>query len=447
MSWQEQRRLDAQLRAEQARLDAVNAAQVEAVRTQTQVQAKQALAVSRAEQARARRAEQRQTRVAARARRAARWAGVRGWVAGHTVDLMIYPLAVVSAVMAVPAMAAFGREVYGTAAGLALPVITELGMWAFAFAVYVTRHRADRDGVDRPVWALQTGVWSFAAVAAGLNFLHGATVPPTHPVGTALKNIVLVPPLVAGVVMAVASVAGVLAHQLVTAAPRRGRAEQAAARMQRRTATKLARVRRAAVRAAVAQIDDTGTARLVFNAGHYRLTRPRFGLGRRTRLAPVTVPGLPVTPVLEEPWSELDRELAAMLATMDPYPDSIHTMRVDEPPHGETAPDDAGGVAMLDHGHDHADDSEGPTPIDPTATSDRVRKPRPRSTPGSTQASGRGSGRRSTRSIEELRIALRAAIEIDPESIDPASAESIRRALRCSPSRARELRDSWKADQ
>jgi hypothetical protein len=258
--------------------------------------------------------------------------------------------------------------------------------------------------------------------------------------------------LVAGLVMAVASVAGVLAHQLVPAAPRRGRAERAAARMQRRTATKLARVRRAAVRAAVAQIDDTGTARLVFDAGHYRLTRPRFGLGRRARLAPVAVPGLPVTPVLDETWTELDRELAAMLATMDPYPDSIHTLRVNEPPHGETTSGDAGGgLAMLDPGHDRADESEGSASIDPTATSDRVRKPRPRSTPRSTQestsGSTQGSGRRSTRSIEELRTALRTAIETDPESVDPASAESIRRALRCSPSRARELRDSWKADQ
>ena len=152
--------------------------------------------------------------------------------------------------MAVPAMAAFGHDVYGTAAGYALPVITELGMWAFAVAVQYTHRRH----ADRPVWALQLGVWSFATVAAVLNALHG-----------------LARGVDAGVVMAVASVAGVVAHQLVTAAPRRSRAERDAARMARREARKVAAVRGAAVRAAVAEIGQDGTARLVFAPGRYRL--------------------------------------------------------------------------------------------------------------------------------------------------------------------------------
>ena len=136
MNWQEQRRLNQAAQAEQARQNAYTAAQVDAVRARTQTEAEQAQAAHRAELDRQRRRERHQDRAAARDRRRARWTGARTWAATHVVDLLIYPLAVVSAVMAVPAMAAFGHDVYGTAAGYALPVITELGMWAFAFAVH-----------------------------------------------------------------------------------------------------------------------------------------------------------------------------------------------------------------------------------------------------------------------------------------------------------------------
>ncbi|MFL6123743.1 MAG: hypothetical protein ACJ73U_29495, partial [Actinophytocola sp.] len=228
MNWQEQKRLNEAARAEQKRQDAVTAAQVEQIRTRMQVEAAQTMAAQQAEQERLNRADRERRKNEARDRRKAWWKGLRAWATAHMVDLLIYPLAMVSAVMAVPAMAAFGHEVYGTAAGYALPVITELGMWAFAFAVHVVRHLSERDGADRPVWALQLGVWSFATVAAGLNFLHGTT---SSPLGAGVT---------AGVVMAVASVAGVMAHQLVTAAPRRGRADREAARIERRAVAKVA---------------------------------------------------------------------------------------------------------------------------------------------------------------------------------------------------------------
>lgn len=48
---------------------------------------------------------------------------------------------------------------------------------------------------------------------------------------------------------------------------------------------------------------------------------------------------------------------------------------------------------------------------------------------------------RSSRSIEQLRTEFARAIESPSIEIDPASAESIRKALRCSPKRARQLRD------
>jgi hypothetical protein len=269
MSWREERRKDQAAAAEQARADAIAAAEADAIRTRTQVQAHQAVSEQRERQRRQDAAERRAAREAARdtarQRRHAVLVGARVWASARVVDLLIYPLAVVSALMAVPAMAAYGREVYGNATGYALFCITELGMWAFALAVQVTRRRFP----DRPVWALQVGVWTFTAVAFVVNFGHGNQGNPDLATDGG--------PL-AGLVMGVASTAGVVAHQLVTAAPRRSRTERDAARVARREGRKLARVRRAAVRAAVAEIDTDGTARLLFTPGCYELRR-----GRRLR--------------------------------------------------------------------------------------------------------------------------------------------------------------------
>ncbi|MFL6127234.1 hypothetical protein [Actinophytocola sp.] len=389
MSWREERRRDRTAEAEQARANAVTAAEIAAIRERTRTQAVLAANAQQAqlrhEAVRERNAARVARKDAARQRRVRLLLAARDWLATRTVDLLIYPLAVVSALMAVPAMATFGHDVYGTAAGYALPVITELGMWAFAVAVQYTHRRHP----DRPVWALQLGVWSFATVAAVLNAMHGLT-----------RGVE------AGVVMAVASVAGVVAHQLVTAAPRRSRADRDATRVARREARKIAAARRAAVQAAVAEIDTDGTARLVFAPGRYRLgTR----WPRRGRLTPQVVSGLPVAPVLGSAWDALDRELADLVA--DPDQESGDR--------GVAAGD--GGVATLDR--------------DALPPVDRVDEQR------------KSSGTRKARSIDELRAELRARIDANPGSIDPRSAESIRRALRCSPARARQLRDDYQSDE
>jgi hypothetical protein len=164
-------------------------------------------------------------------------------------------------------MAAYGYSLYDSATGLALFFITELGMWAFSLAVHVTRHRYP----ERPVWALQVGVWAFTTAGFGVNFGHGLSS-----TGSVFD----------GAVMGLASIAGVVAHQLVTASPRRSRSERDAARMAARVARKVARVQRAAVRTAVAQIEADGTARLVFTTGTYTLNR-------RHRLEPITAPTPP----------------------------------------------------------------------------------------------------------------------------------------------------------
>jgi hypothetical protein len=356
-------------------------AEIAVLRERTRAEADRADSAHQALLQREHRAARVARKDAARQRRVRLLLTVRDWMAEHTVDLLIYPLAMVSAVMALPAMAEFGHDVYGTAAGYALPVITELGMWAFAVAVQYTRRRHP----DRPVWALQLGVWSFATVAAALNALHGI------PRGVD-----------AGVVMAVASVAGVVAHQLVTAVPRQSRADRAAVHLTRRAARKVAAVRGAAVRAAVAEIDAEGAARLVFAPGRYRLA----SRWRRRRLTAAAVSGLPVTPVLDSEWDALDHELAALLIDSD-------------------ADSDDRGPAT-GHGSVGTLDRDTAPPIDRADEPSRPQK---------------------TRSIDELRAELRARIDADPESIDPTSAESIRRALRCSPSRARRLRDDHQSGE
>ncbi|ADP84822.1 hypothetical protein [Pseudofrankia inefficax] len=265
MSWTEDRRADRNAAREQDRAD--RRAHDEQALALRRLAGEQALAAARqagdlaahkqatrAAGRQARRAEARKTRAAA-----------AGWLAGHLAELLVYPLALVSAVLAVPAMAAYGRTLYGPT-GFALSILSELGGWAFAFAVQASRHRHP----DRPTGMLTAGIGVFALVGAALNFAHGSTVPGGSPVH--------------GVVMAVVSVAGIVAHQLVVAAPPRSRAERAAARRTRREADRIERAQRLAARASVIEIDPDGTARLVYPAGAYTLRR---------RLTPISTPTAP----------------------------------------------------------------------------------------------------------------------------------------------------------
>jgi hypothetical protein len=170
--------------------------------------------------------------------------------------------------------------------------------------------------------------------------------------------------------------------------------ERAEARIARRAARKTARIRGAAVRHAVAEIDHHGNATLVFTPG-------RYVLDKRGQLTAAIVQGLPVDPV-EDLADTLSDEVAAWLAGQDrPSIDTTSTGM------------DTGPVATLDRSGDQQ-----------KSTPDRQR-----------------IGGRVGRSIEQLRSELRAKLRAKPDSIDPTSAESIRKALRCSPTRARQLRD------
>ncbi|MPY99440.1 MAG: DUF2637 domain-containing protein [Actinophytocola sp.] len=117
----------------------------------------------------------------------------------------------------------------------------------------------------------------------------------------------------------------------------------------------------------------------------------------------------------------------------------------------------AGSIEAADSDTDQVDPIESATSTDQPITSVSVGTPvtepkaptevdRPSDQQESTSTrvkdSHAGSGP-ARRSIEELRQELTAAIESDSVEIDATSAESIRKTLRCSPARARQLRDEY----
>jgi hypothetical protein len=161
-------------------------------------------------------------------------------------ELLFVPVIAVPAVLAWTAMATYGAHLYGTP-GRALPAFSEGAMWAFAAAVTLTRHRHP----GRPVWHLRAGTIVFAAFGAALNFAHGLTL--SGPV--------------TGAVMALVSIAGVTAHQLTTAGPRRPRrtrAERDADTIARQIRKREMQARAEAVKAAPIRLAADGTARLEF---------------------------------------------------------------------------------------------------------------------------------------------------------------------------------------
>jgi hypothetical protein len=173
----------------------------EAARAQDRIAEREADARVKLETAAARRA----ARAAARDDRAARLAGVASWVSGHVVGLLFVPVIGVPALLSWTAMAAFGMSLYGVP-GATLPAFSEGAMWAFAATVTLTLRRYP----GRPVWHLRAGIAAFAVFGAGLNYVHGSSMAtlPGLPHGP-----------VTGGVMAAVSVAGVIAHQLITAGP------------------------------------------------------------------------------------------------------------------------------------------------------------------------------------------------------------------------------------
>jgi hypothetical protein len=247
-TWRAERRAD---RIADAQIDREAAT----ARLRDRITAGEARARLRRDEQQARTADRR----LARKQRGARWAARASWAREHVTGLLFVPVIAVPSALAWTAMAAYGRQVFGPA-GETLPAFSEGAMWAFAAAATITRRRHP----DRPVWHLVTGIVVFAAVGAILNFLHGIT-----PAPGATRGIVI------GVVMALVSVAGVTAHQLITAGPRRSHAARAQARATRIARRREQDIARAALRHATAELDTAGNARLIHQPGTVTLRRRR----------------------------------------------------------------------------------------------------------------------------------------------------------------------------
>lgn len=330
------------------------------------------------------RADQRRQRRAAALRAGARWLG------GHPVELLMSVVVVVPGLLAWTAMAAFGHDLYGPL-GLLFPAFSEAASWAFAFAASQAR-RADP---PRPVAALCAGLWVFAGVQAVLNALHGAQISTT-----------------AAVVMPIVSVSGVAVHQIHMFSHRSLRTvEQRRADRRRRLADQRThRMATAAIRQAYGEVYGGGHVELNVASGVVRL--------RRNRLLPWRHQIDYVGPTASGSLGEQVEQWLSTGTTGESNPAAHPPV---EPAGAESIePAATGESTHPDLGDDQHESSPTPTPI---------RQP-------------------DRRSFDELRAEFWDAIATDApldrgRPIEPSSAESIRRGLRCGARPARELRTEW----
>ncbi|MEV6878628.1 hypothetical protein [Amycolatopsis sp. NPDC051128] len=391
MSWQEERRANLAAKAEQARLDQAAATGDEIARMKAAgevARADRELAAELARQEKEAAAAKRERR---REDRAQRWATIGAFVRGHVAHVLIYSIAVVSFVMAASAMAGYGADVYASGVGRLLPLITELGMWAFAVSVQIVR-RKDR---TRSVWGLKVGVWVFGTLAFGTNAVHG-----------------LARGWDAMVIMGVVSVAGVIAHQLAIADPPRSRTQRAADKLAAAQVAKTNAAARAALKMATAQIDADGNARLTFAPGTYQV--------KRRRLIAVTP-----DPDVPGPPDALDAAIANLLDSSGPAtgPDR----------HGEPGTRPGGGVATADKPAGPGDDT---TPASPDRS---AQSPAPRTSgrAGRSRPAGRATGDAHMAMLRKRLAEKVAAGELDPATATPYR---IAKTLHCGKPAAKRLR-------
>jgi hypothetical protein len=269
-------------RREERRRDRLTAAQISREDEAARARASVAVAGDRARLRREQYLTRSADRKTARKQHAARWAKRMAWLNAHVTDLLFIPVIVVPGVLAWTAMGAFGSQVFGRA-GVSLPAFSEGAMWAFAGATTIMF----RQHPERPAWFLRLGTAVFACFGAALNFIHGMTPEPGALRGPGI-----------GVVMALVSVAGVVAHQLITAGPHRSRSERAAVRTDKAVARRERVIRRAALKRATAVLDADGSVRLVHTPGMVEMTRHRG----RVILAEVPAPPVPEPTPEARPW-------------------------------------------------------------------------------------------------------------------------------------------------
>jgi hypothetical protein len=117
---------------------------------------------------------------------------------------MLVPIVVVPALLSWSAMSSFGVALFA-GIGRALPVLSEVGMWYFAFRIEDARKHGEK------LFALYTGMVFCALVCAALNLVHGLLGPIPGSIG---------PGPLTGTAYALIAVSGIIIHQLGTAARR-----------------------------------------------------------------------------------------------------------------------------------------------------------------------------------------------------------------------------------
>lgn len=129
---------------------------------------------------------------------------VTDWIDEHQSHLMLGILIAVPMILGWDGMSEFGAHYWGPL-GVALPVVSETGMWYFDFSIMKARKKAAEEGGTAVVWPRYIGMLFFAALCAGLNFLHGDLGPIAGSARTGFG---------AGMVFAPVSVSGLVAHQI-----------------------------------------------------------------------------------------------------------------------------------------------------------------------------------------------------------------------------------------
>lgn len=271
-------------------------------------------------------------RAAAKAARAEKWAAVKAWVRENQ---LMTPVIATSVLLSWTGMAVFGSWVYGIL-GFLLPLFSE-GLFV-AFAVRITKARKTK----QPVGRLMVGLVLSGIATAAMQAIHGLST------GSWER----------AAVMALVSVAGVIAHQLITADTRvkLSPADRIGAEIAREIARREHTMRLAAVRQAAATLDEVGNVALTFRPGQVTLTRTRPWrralLVEAVPVQPVPQAQLRVTAVTDSFEAEFD----ALVVGRTPFTLDLQELpspRRDEAVTGVTgpgqaadAPETGGGVAL-----------------------------------------------------------------------------------------------------
>ncbi len=195
----------------------------------------------------------------------------------------------------------------------------------------------------------------------------------------------------------------------------RSHTERRAARRAALAAAKTDHAQRLALADATAVISPDGTAALTYRPGTYQVRRRAL----------VTTTPIPID--RDDDW---DRALAALTDTTESALDCLDS-HLDPGVDSGVDDDHGSGVDLLDP-------PPGESGRESRADLRQSTHPRSSSTPGVDPDHDLETGS-TPRTLNDLRDQLQTAI--GDGTVDPGSAESIRRTLRCSAARARQLRD------